>query len=568
MRLKKFLHDNHEKFDSTLRELHEKKFIERILKKDYTLWSDNPAEITNRLAWLFSPEEYLEKKDELTKFAEKIKNDGAEKMVLLGMGGSSLAPEVYQNVFGNFEGYPELITLDSTHPAQIIAVEKELDYEKTYFIVSTKSGGTVETLSLLKYFYGKAKAKFGERAGERFIAITDPGSALEKLADEFSFEKTFLNNPEIGGRFSALSYFGLVPAALIGTDLKKLLSMAKRFAEETVNLEKYEDNYAMILGTFLGIYAEKGKDKLTLISSPKLRPVTAWIEQLIAESTGKSGKGIVPVDARSVEIPARYARDRIFVYTYLDDEDGERLAVENLKRNGFPVVEIALDDIYELGALFYLWEFATAVAGHIMKINPFDQPDVESAKSAARAMTAKFLETGILPDAGEGVYYKNNVYFPKDEVKPLKKLIPEMFCRISECLDDYLGRHYVALQAFLPATDENRAALEKLERFIFEKYNVAVTVGFGPRFLHSTGQLHKGDGGNGIFVQFADKPDFNLPIPNELGDEKSDMTFDVLVTAQSLGDRRALLEKGRNVLRVEISKNLSDAIGQIIEFLN
>ncbi len=567
MRLAKFIHENHASFNSALKTLHDEKFTERIINKDHTLWSETPDEITNRLDWLFSPDEYLKQKDELSEFAEEIKKEGYKSVLLLGMGGSSLAPEVYQKTFGNFEGFPPLYVLDSTHPVQILNTEKKINIAETLFVVSTKSGGTVETLSLMKYFYKKAKEKANGNAGKQFIAITDPGSALEKTAKNFGFRKTFLNNPNIGGRFSALSYFGLVPAALIGTDLKKLLSIAKRFSERTINAENHEENQALILGTFIGTYAEKGKDKLTLVSSPKLKHVTAWIEQLVAESLGKSGKGVLPVDAEKIEIPAKYARDRIFVYTYLEGEDKERLAVENLKRNGFPVLEIVLDDIYELGALFYLWEFATAVAGNIMKLNPFDQPDVESAKKAARKMTSEFLNSGELPQAGEGVYYKNTIYFPKDYVKPLSKLLPEVFCRISECLDDYLGRHYVALQAFLPATEENISALRKFEKFIFDKYNVAVTVGFGPRFLHSTGQLHKGDSGNGIFIQFTDNPDVNLPIPNEMDDENSDMTFDVLVRAQSLGDRQALLSKGRNVLRVEIQNDLMQTINEIISFV-
>ncbi len=568
MRLKKFLHENRNKFNQALNELHQNKFIERCLKKDYTLWSDKPDEITNRLDWLFSPEEYLTKKDEIIEFANEIKNETFEHILLLGMGGSSLAPEVYQKVFGNFEGYPQLLVLDSTHPAQIKSIEEKIDLEKTLFIVSTKSGGTVETLSLMKYFYGKVKSIFSEKAGERFVAITDPGSKLEQTAKDFHFRKTFLNNPNIGGRFSALSYFGIVPAGLIGTDLKKLLSMAKRFSEETVNLENYENNYALQLGTFLGINAEEARDKLTLVFSQRLQPVAAWIEQLIAESTGKQGMGIVPVETDNVEIPAKYSRDRIFVYTYTEGDDEHRLAVENLKRNGFPVIEIALDDIYELGALFYLWEFATAVAGSIMKINPFDQPDVESAKVAARKMTAEFLQSGKLPETGEGVYFSNAIYFPKDKVKPLNKLIPELFCRISDCLENYIGRPYVAIQAFLPRTEETENALKRFADFIFYKYNIAVTIGYGPRFLHSTGQLHKGDGGNGIFIQFTDRPTENLPIPNELGSEKSDMTFDVLIQAQSLGDREALISKGRNILKVEPLGDLSDAIDTIIKILN
>ncbi len=567
MRLKKSLHGNHSKFNETLKKLYDENFIERIIKKDHTLWSNSPEEIVNRLDWLFSPEEYLTHLNELNDFAEEIKNAGFKKAVLLGMGGSSLAPEVFMQIFGNFSDYPELLVVDSTHPAQILAVENKLDFANTLFIVSTKSGGTVETLSLMKYFFNKIKSVKGEKTGEHFVAVTDPGSKLQTLAEELHFRKIFLNNPNIGGRFSALSYFGLVPASVIGSDLKKLLNMAKRFSEETINSESSEENYSMLLGTFLGLLAEEGKDKLTLVFSEKLKPAGAWIEQLIAESTGKKGKGILPVLTDSVSIPAKYSRDRIFVYTHTDSDDKKRLAVENLKRNGFPVIEIILDDIYELGAYFYLWEFATAVAGHIMNINPFDQPDVEAAKIAAKEFVNRYIETGETGDAGEGVYFKNAIYFPNGKVKPLSKMFSELFCKVSDCLDDYYGRPYVAIQAFLENNSTNRKIFERLENYIFSKFNVAVTIGFGPRFLHSTGQLHKGDSGNGIFIQFAERTNYDLKIPDEPGSEEALLTFDALIFAQSLGDRKALLEKGRNVLRIEINENLNEVINQIIEIL-
>ncbi len=567
MLLKKYIHNDHTKFKEILSQLEKLNFSKRIIQKDFTLWSNKPDEIVNRLDWVTAPTEYADKYLYLEAFADDVADKGATKVVLLGMGGSSLAPEVFQKVFGNKDKRPELIVLDSTHPASVLQIKENIDFEKTVFIVSTKSGGTVETLSLMKYFYNLYFEKFGQDAGNYFAAITDRGSKLEELAEELNFFYTFLNNPNIGGRFSALTYFGLVPAATIGIDVSLLLNNAKVAEERSLAMSRYDEIPAYVLGTLLGMCANKGKDKLTLIFDEQSEPLGAWIEQLVAESTGKNNRGILPVTGEKIRKPDEYSKDRLFIYTHFKENTEDLLKVKNLERAGFPVVEITLDDIYEVGNLLYVWEYAVAVAGHIMKIQPFDQPDVESAKIAARKTVTEYLEKGTLPELSGGVESKYFKAFFIENVTDTRKLIRKCFENITECFDDYLGRHYVAIQAFLPQSEENINLLNDFQNYLSRKFNVAVTVGFGPRFLHSTGQLHKGDLGNGIFLQITDKPQINIQIPNEPQKPESGITFDILIQAQSLGDREALIGKGRKVLRLELKDSLHNAIEELREFL-
>ncbi len=568
MLVKKYLHDNHDKFTEIISKLEKENFSQRILDKDFTLWSDKPDEIVNRLDWVTAPTEFLEKYLYLEGFADDVINKGISEIVLLGMGGSSLAPEVFQMVFGNEENHPHLTVLDSTHPESVLQIKEDIIFEKTLFIVSTKSGGTVETLSFLKYFYNLYYEKLGDKAGDYFVAITDAGSKLEKLAEELNFFYTFINNPNVGGRFSALTYFGLVPAAAIGVKIPTLLRNAKIAEERSLSLAHYSDNNSYILGALLGMCANKGKDKLTFIFSEQLEPVGAWIEQLVAESTGKNKRGILPVAGETLKTPAHYSKDRLFVYTHFADDTKHLLEVKNLVRAGFPVVEIILEDLYELGNLLYTWEYAVAVAGHIMKIHPFDQPDVESAKIAARKMVSEYLEKGTLPTLNSGVDSNTFTAFYTEKISSAKGLLQKCFENIDDCFDEYLGRSYVALQAFLPRNNSNIQLLADFQNYLSENYKVAVTVGFGPRFLHSTGQLHKGDLGNGIFIQFTDRTNYNLAIPDEPKSNESGITFDVLVQAQGLGDREALISKERKILRLEIKDSLEKVIEELKEFLN
>ncbi len=536
--------------------LKEHKIIERIWEKDYTIWNNNPDEIANRLGWLDCDSVTKASFDEIFKFVEEIKKEGIKKALLLGMGGSSLAPEVFSLVFGNKNTFLDLSIVDSTHPELILSKANEFNPQETLYIVSTKSGGTVETISFMKFFYNYSVKKLGsEKAYKHFIAITDPGSGLEQMARELNFRKIFLNDPNIGGRFSALSLFGVVPAALVGTDINKLFNRA----EEEISLSKKTDNQislnnSAIFGVIIGMLAQAGKDKLTIITSNKIKSFGSWIEQLIAESTGKIGKGILPVDMEELLSPEYYSNDRIFVYLKLKDDLTEQTKIDTLKKSDFPVIEFELEDIYDLGKQFFLWEFATAIAGWILGIQPFDQPNVEQAKVIARDIIKDYQDKGKLstPDPalvedGFKVYSDLKIYNIKDSLQEF----------LSKCKS---GKNYVTLQAYVNPTTENLNLLQGLRTAIQKKYKVATTLGFGPRFLHSTGQLHKGDSGHGFFIQFISDAQKDVAIPDKAGDESSTITFGVLIKAQALGDRQALIDNKRKVISFEFKNDLRDLL--------
>ena len=385
--------------DEAIKKLNDEKVIERIWKKDFTVWNIDPTEISNRLGWLDSVDVTSKSLDDIKHFVDEVKEAGYTHALLMGMGGSSLAPEVFRLTFGVKEGFLDLAVLDSTHPEVLMNYAKKLNPATTLYIVSTKSGGTIETFSFMKFFYNYALHILGkEEVGKHFVAITDPASGLQKVAEELKFRKIFLNDPNIGGRFSALSLFGIVPAALIGVDVEKILSVAK---EETLNCQRLgkeiSDNVAALAGIMIGTLGQNGIDKLTLIISPQFSFIGAWIEQLIAESTGKIGKGILPVDLESIESPEFYSDDRVFVYLKLKNDTTYNQKVEKIKSAGFPIVELEIEDIYDLGKQFFLWEFATAIAGWVMQIQPYDQPNVEQAKVVAREMMKEYQVKGKLP---------------------------------------------------------------------------------------------------------------------------------------------------------------------------
>ncbi|OGU27660.1 MAG: hypothetical protein A2057_13180 [Ignavibacteria bacterium GWA2_35_9] len=545
-------------FNKAFEELKKQNIVERIWKKDYTVWSNQPTEITNRLGWLNSPEVSLKALEEINLFVSSVKEDGFTKVLLMGMGGSSLAPEVFSLMFGSKGDYPELKVLDSTDPGAVFEIDKSLSKEKTLFIVSTKSGGTVETFSFMKYFYNMTFEKFGvEETGKRFVAITDPGSGLEKTAKELHFRKVFLNDPDIGGRYSALSFFGIVPAALLGVDIERLLMKAQAVA----NSSKTSDSFGGVLGTAIGELSKYGRDKLTFIISSRLSFLGAWIEQLIAESTGKNGKGILPVDGESPEEPEYYSNDRLFVYIHLKDDEKEKKAVNKLSDFGHPVIELTPDDLYDLGEQYFIWEIATAVAGWRIGIQPFDQPDVESAKVVARQMVKEYQEKGRLPE--QTFMLKEGSITLYGDIK---------INSVSEAINKFLGDSltegsYVALQAYIKPGKDSSDILQMLRTKIQKKYKVAVTAGYGPRFLHSTGQLHKGDSGNGLFIQFTSSPQNDLPIPDKPVEDKSSITFGILKRAQALGDKQALIDKGRKVLQFDLGKDVIDGLRKIVDFI-
>lgn len=533
--------------NSTFNRLLQEDVINRIWKKDHTLWSDDPNEIINRLAWLNSPAATKNSIKEITDFVEAVKKDGFTHALLLGMGGSSLAPEVFRLTFGVKEGFLDLFVLDSTDPGVVTHFADSLNPEKTLYIVSTKSGGTVETFSFMKFFYNFVSERIGkEKVGNHFIAITDPGSGLQKVAEDLRFRKIFLNDPDIGGRFSALSLFGCVPAALIGVDLPKFLERAEWTAEQASLSD--ENNIGARLGCVIGELAEQSVDKLTFIISEKIKSFGSWVEQLIAESTGKNGKGILPVDGEELLSPEYYGKDRVFVSMKLKGENLYEDKIAALKAAGFPVIEIVWYDTYDLASDFYVWEFATAVAGWRMKVQPFDQPNVEQAKVIAREFIKNYMEAGTMPEMIPELVENDIKVYGEISASNFKDAFYNF-------LDQYQsGKSYVAIQAYLNPDSETDKALNQLRTQIQRKYKVPVTVGYGPRFLHSTGQLHKGDAGNGLFIQIISNVSDDLPIPYNPGEEKSSLTFGVLKTAQAFGDRQALLDNKRKVLTIDIGK--------------
>lgn len=547
--------------DAVFAEMIKNRVPDRIRQKDYTLWKPSPTEITNRLGWLHSPRVMTGRLKQINDLVNAVQKDGYTHALLLGMGGSSLASEVFRKTFGVSEGYLDLAVLDSTDPGAVLAFSKKLDLAKTLFIVSTKSGGTVETFSFMKYFFNLTAERVGAaEAGRHFIAITDPGSALEELAAVHRFRETFLNDPEIGGRYSALSFFGLVPAALTGVDVKKLLDRAAVAAEKEMSLEESHPDAlsGLYLGAVMGELARVGRDKLTFIFSPRIASFGDWLEQLIAESTGKEGKGILPVVGEPLGTSAAYDDDRFFVYIHLAGDEVQDEEITHLGKAGQPIIKISLRDVHDLGGQIFLWEMATAVAGHILGINPFDQPDVEAAKVMALKMIARYREKGFLPDEapalrreGIDVYGDCPAHSPGDALNIF--------------LGSALPNGYIALQAYLQPTAETDAALLHLRNCLRDQYHLATTAGYGPRYLHSTGQLHKGDGGRGVFIQLTADDHEDVPIPDEMDQPGSYVTFGVLKAAQALGDRQALLRAGRPVIRFHLGGDIAGGLKVLTE---
>ncbi|MGD8620353.1 MAG: hypothetical protein PVH60_00230 [Anaerolineales bacterium] len=555
---------NKDELKDQLKQLEAQSIIKRIWEHDHTVWSADPKEITNRLGWLDIPVMMDQALSKLDNLSEELRGDGIEEVVLLGMGGSSLAPDVFQRIFGNRIGYPQLIVLDTTHPDAIQASAMSFDLEKTAFIVATKSGTTVETLSLFRYFYTEALHLIGEKnVGKHFIAITDPGSPLVEVAEQYGFREVFLNDPNIGGRYSALSYFGLVPAALIGVDVKQILARALAMRNSSQPDVDILQNEALLLGTILGTLANLKVDKLTLISSSKVAAFGEWIEQLIAESTGKHGKGIVPIVGEQVAEPGVYGDDRLFVHLRWQGDPSFQPQIQALSSAGHPVVTIELDDLNEFGALFFLWEFATAVAGYWLGINPFDQPNVEAAKSRAKEMVSAYQESGTLP-VEEPVLRNANAELYAGAPGVSKSDYEFIGGSITESLDHFIhsGQEnaYVSIQAYLPPSSQLTRALRDFQAAVRDETRLAVTLGYGPRFLHSTGQLHKGDAGNGLFIQLTDTKSEHLAIPDQPGSGSSSITFNTLIESQALGDRRALIDAGRSVISIHILEAVPETI--------
>ena len=492
-----------------LRGLEKDDVINRIWHKDHTVWSPRPTEISDRLGWLNITEAMADKVAELNDFADEIKADGFRHTVLLGMGGSSLGPEVFRTTFGSSANYPSLIVLDSTVPSRVKAVARSIEPRHTFFLVSSKSGTTMETNSLYRYFRGLVEKEVGlKKAGRNFAAITDPQTVLSRLAHQDGFRHTFLNPADIGGRYSVLSYFGLVPAALTGMDLNKLIESATRMQEGCAPCVDINENTGAWLGTLIATGALHGRDKLTFVISPAIRSFGLWVEQLLAESLGKEGKGIVPVIDEPCIEPGSYADDRLFVYIRLNGDRNSATdeAVMRLETGGQPIIQLQIEDQYELGAEFFRWEFAAAIAGAVLGVNPFDQPDVQATKESTRQVIAQWQAGKPFPEI-------------KSTINP------------AAWLAQARPPNYLAIMAFLKQTPAVDRALAEFRQGIAAKYHIATTLGYGPRFLHSTGQLHKGGPNSGLFIQVtASFGADGLNIPGE------SYTLGELTEAEAIGD--------------------------------
>ena len=534
----------------------------RCWSRDSSLWTATGE--SEWLGWLSVIDGQLAEIGNLAALQERIKGRFSDA-VLLGMGGSSLCPEVLRLCFGRQEGYPDLKVVDSTDPAQIEACDESIRLESTLFLSASKSGSTLETSLLTSHFLDRLSNSVGpRRAAERFVAITDPGSELERHATDARFGDVFHGVPEIGGRYSALSNFGMVPAAVMGLDVRTLLQNARLMHSACADGSDCTGNPGLRLGLLIGAAAIAGRDKLTFVCSPGIGSLGTWIEQLVAESTGKNGTGIVPVEGENLRAPDRYGRDRVFVSIALESErDPQRdAALDELARLGHPVVRIAMRGAESIGQEFFRWEVATAVAGAVLGINPFDQPDVESAKVAARRLTAEYEEHGALP-TGEPFYessrcrlFASRAHASAVSASSDHQTLPAL---LRSHLDTASDTDYIALLAFIRRDAGTTAALERIRALIRGSRPNATCVGFGPRFLHSTGQLHKGGADNGVFVQIDcdDGPALRVP------QSASGMTFGVVKRAQALGDFDVLMESGRRVIRIEIDGGLEDGLGAL-----
>ena len=492
--------------------------------------------------------------DSLQQFAKEVKGEGYKHAVVLGMGGSSLCPDVCRATFGTAPGFLELQVLDSTLPASVLQLEKSIDLRKSLFLVSSKSGGTVEPLSFFAYFFHLLEKEKGERAGENFVAITDPGTALEQVAHEKRFRRVFHGQPDIGGRYSALSNFGMVPAALAGVDVRELLGRAAAMAQACGASVPLEENPGIALGALLAEAARAGRDKLTFVMSTGIYTFADWVEQLLAESTGKEGKGLVPVVREYIHTPESYGHDRLFVHMTLASEMNHSVQqrLEILEAAGHPVVRFELADPYDLGKEFFRWEVATATAGALLGINPFDQPNVQESKDNTSRLLGQYRAQGRLAEEGPVAEYEGiQVYCPtalfarlREKLRVRDGITPAEL--VAAFLDEGKPGSYVALLPYLESSSGHRAAVQVLRLAIRDGLRLATTVGYGPRYLHSTGQLHKGGAANGLFVLITADDRQDLPVPGQ------PYSFSVLKQAQALGDYQALAGKGRLVMRFHL----------------
>jgi transaldolase/glucose-6-phosphate isomerase len=554
-----------EAVQAALEEWERSEKVRRLWERDATLWTGSDE--ANWLGWLDIVEEQAHHLEALQAYSADVESGGYSDALLLGMGGSSLGPEVLSRTFGRQPLHPRFHVLDSTDPAQVRSFEQRVDLSRTLFIVASKSGTTLEPNALLKFFFDEVQHMVGPEAGARFTAITDPGSRLENQAADLGFLHVFHGVPDIGGRFSALSHFGLVPAATMGLDVARLLASATAMKDLCRVETPVQENPGAVLGAILGVGGISGRDKITLIPSPRIEDLGAWLEQLIAESTGKQGKALIPVDGEPRIEADQYGADRIFIYLRLEDgvDPAQDVVVSGLEAAGHPVVRISVTDESGLAGEFFRWEFATAVAGSIMGINPFNQPDVEASKIATRRLTSAFEASGTLPP--------ETPFHVEDGIKLFadrdyaSKLVPED--EEGASLEALLGAHleqisdgdYFALLAYLEMNETHEEELQAIRELVLEWKGVATCLGFGPRFLHSTGQAYKGGPNSGVFLQITSDHANDVPVPAR------QYTFGIIEDAQARGDFEVLVERGRRALRVHLGPDTISGLHRLQQII-
>jgi RpiB/LacA/LacB family sugar-phosphate isomerase len=542
--------------EETLRFLEQHEFLDRLWVKDATLWKGDAATVRNRLGWLTSPTIMRSHAEDIRTFADEIRRLQYSQVVLLGMGGSSLTGEVLNETFGSKMGFPDMLVLDSTDPGAVKQTLDACNLSRALFVVSSKSGTTTETLAAYSFFRGQVETAASPRPGMQFVAITDPGRPLDKLATETGFRRTFLNPASIGGRFSALSFFGLVPAAMIGVDIKILLERAHGMVETCGNEVGVRGNPAVQLGAVLAGLARAGRDKVTLVLSEKIRALGSWIEQLLAESLGKDGTGLVPVADEPLGAPSVYGDDRIFVSIVLEGDTMHDAALAKLSDAGHPVLRLTLKDPMDLGAEFFRWELATATAGAVLGVNPFDEPDVARGKEQTSTLLTEWRRSRRLPEWPSDIEEDGLVLMTKSNKKPTS---------VSKGLAAHLAQavpgDYLAIQAYLTPTADAWRILQEIRVALRDRLRIATTVGWGPRYLHSTGQLHKGGPTSGLFIQITGDDREDLAIPG------AGYGFTTLKAAQALGDLQSLRDGARRVIRLHLTGKQSQALPQLLQMV-
>ncbi len=526
--------------------------VQRLWAHDASLWSNTDE--SKWLGWLGIVEEQIAARQRFQQIADDIRSAGFKQAVLLGMGGSSLCVEVLKLTFGNVSGCPEFLVLDSTDPAQIKALDAKLDLAKTIFIVSSKSGSTLEPNIFQQYFFDRVKQTVGAaETGKRFIAITDPGSHMQKVAEAAGFRHIFFGLSTIGGRYSALSNFGMIPGAIQGLDIAKFLDRTQKMVRACAASVPADQNPGVVLGATLGTLAKGGRDKLTIFTSPGISDLGAWLEQLIAESTGKEGHGIIPVDRERIGSPDVYGNDRVFAYLRLESAPDAKqdAGIAALEKAGQPVIHIAVPEIYDLGQEFFRWEIATAVAGSVIGINAFNQPDVEASKIETRKLTDQYEKSGSLPP--ESPFFSEGgvkLFTDEKNAADLKQAAAS-----DATLVGYLRAHlarlhagdYFAVLGYIHMNDAHESQLQSIRHAVRDKKRVATVLGFGPRFLHSTGQAYKGGPNSGVFLQITCDDAADLPVPGQK------YTFGIVKAAQARGDFQVLADRNRRALRVHLA---------------